>query len=356
MSSEEEHDLGTPDETSAPAETLDTEDQAYDLLFGQNGESETETEGSAENDVTPEGDDSPNEEEVAEVADDQGDAPDADASEETETEDGEDQDGIEIPESFRDIKRDSLQTEEGKAVYDALSQAYKAMEADYTRKSQAVAGAENVLLENEDVIRAIFRQGNINNPSHSDMLEAAVGEFVALRTDPEFAQTLYQQLSEVLGGDEVAQGSESPTETTADPKAELEQFKNEVRSELAARDEQEELDRVANQLQQEWDDVQSNEEFKDFSEDDWKLVLSAWATADEDSSAYAHAKALASRYSAIADAKAKEAEAKQQEYLKKKAQQPKVGAGTAGQNAAPVTPKPKSWDEADDLASKMLGL
>lgn len=353
MSSEEAHDLETPEETSAPAENLDTEGQAYDLLFGNKEESETAAEGSAEEDVTTESEDSPVEEIETEVEESDPEASDTDdeVAETEEDPEGTDE-GIAVPESFRDIKRDSLQTAEGKAVYDALSQAYKSMEADYTKKSQAIAGAEGVIEEHEDALRAIFRQGNINNPSHSDMLEAAVGEFVALRTDAEFAGALYKQLGELLGETE----SDPDVQTTSDERSELEQFKNEVRGELQARDEQEQIERMTNQLQQEWDEVQNSEEFSDFSEDDWQIVVNTWAASDEDSSAYAHAKALKARYDAIAEAKAKEAEEKQKEYLKKKAQQPKVGAGGSGQNAQHSTPKPSSWDEADDLASKMLGL
>ena len=351
MSSEEAHDLDTPEETSAPAETIDTEGQAYDLLFGNKEESETAAEGSAEDDVATESEDSSVEETETSV---EGSDPEASDTEDEVTETEEDpegtDEGIAVPESFRDIKRDSLQTAEGKAVYDVLAQAYKSMEADYTKKSQAIAGAEGVIEEHEDALRAIFRQGNINNPSHSDMLEAAVGEFVALRTDADFAQALYQQLGQLLGD------TESDPETTGDVNSDLEQFKNEVRGELQARDEQEQIDRLTQQLQQEWDDVQSNEEFSDFSEDDWQIVVNTWSASDEESSAYAHAKALKARYDAIAESKAKEAEEKQKEYLKKKAQQPKVGAGGSGQNAQQTTPKPKSWDEADDIASKMLGL
>lgn len=353
--SEQEHDLDTTQEnTSVETETLDTEERAYDLMFGDKPESETETEGSAENDVAEEGDESVVEEEATEEAETEEDAPEAEATEEAETETTDDQEGIEVPESFRDIKRDSLQTDEGKAVYDALSKAYQSMQADYTRKSQAIAGAEQAVLENEDTLRAIFRQANVDNPSHSDMIETAIGEFVALRTDAEYAKTVYQQLGQLVGETPEAEG-ESPQETT-DPAQDIEQFKNEVRSELAARDEKEEIDRVANELRTEWEDVQSNEEFNEFSEDDWKLVIAAWANADDDSSAYAHAKALKSRYDDIAEKKAKEAEKKQQEYLKSKAQQPKVGAGTSGQNAQQTTPKPKSWEEADEIAEKMLGL
>lgn len=347
----EEHDLGSPEETSAPAEMLDTEDRAYDLLFNQ--ESETEDAGSAENDVTEEVDSSDESVEATEEVEAPQDAEEAEASEEESAEVEEDPEGISIPDSFRDIKRDSLQTDEGRAVYDALSQAYKAMEADYTRKSQAVSGAENILLEKEDAMREIFRQGNVANPSHEQMLDTAVSEFIALRTDADYAQTLYEQLGNVLG---IEPGETPEAPATDDPRQELEQFKNEVRSELQARDEQEEVEKLTQQLYTEWDETVNNEEFKDFSDEDWKFVLSAWSAAEEDSSAYAHAKALKSRYDAIAETKAKEAEEKQREYLKKKAQQPKVGAGSEGQNAQPASPKPKNWDEADDLASKMLGL
>lgn len=349
----EEHDLETTEETSAPAEMLDTEDRAYDLLFNQQ-ESETEDAVSAENDVTEEDDSSAENVEATEEAEAPQDAEETEASEEDSVEGEEDPEGISIPDSFRDIKRDSLQTDEGRAVYDALSQAYKAMEADYTRKSQAVSGAENVLLEKEDAMREIFKQGNVANPSHEQMLDTAVSEFIALRTDADYAQTLYEQLGNVLG----IEPGEEPADNLSDddPRKELEQFKNEVRSELQAREEQEEVERLTQQLHTEWEDTVSNEEFKDFSEEDWKFVLSAWSAAEEDSSAYAHAKALKARYDAIAESKAKEAEEKQREYLKKKAQQPKVGAGSEGQNAQPTTPKPKNWDEADDLASKMLGL
>ena len=349
----EEHDLGTTEETSAPAEMLDTEDRAYDLLFN-NQESETEDAVSAENDVTEEDDSSAEDVETTDEVEAPQDAEETKTSDEDSVEGEEDPEGISIPDSFRDIKRDSLQTDEGRAVYDALSQAYKAMESDYTRKSQAISGAESVVLEKEDALREIFRQGDVANPSHEQMLDTAVSEFIALRTDADYAQTLYKQLGSILG---VEPGEETPeAPATDDPRKELEQFKEEVRGELQARDEQEEVERLTQQLHTEWDETVSNEEFNDFSDEDWKFVLSAWSAADEDSSAYAHAKALKARYDTIAETKAKEAEEKQREYLKKKAQQPKVGAGSEGQNAQPNSPKPKNWDEADDLASKMLGL